>query len=41
VAARLAVEKGAPWVRKILIGTIAFSSIYMLGIIDWLAGLLK
>ena len=39
VAARLAVEKGAPWVRKVLIATIAFASAYMLGIFDWLASL--
>jgi uncharacterized membrane protein YfcA len=30
IAARLAVEKGAAWVRRILIGTIAIAAIYML-----------
>lgn len=40
MAARMAVDKGAAWVRKILIGTIAVSAIYMLGIVDWIASLL-
>jgi hypothetical protein len=39
VAARMAVEKGAQWVRRILIATIAISSAYLLGVVDWLATL--
>lgn len=38
-AARLAVQKGAAWVRQLLIAIVAFSAAYLLGIFDLLAAL--
>ncbi len=38
-AARLAVKKGAAWVRQLLIGIVAFSAAYLLGIFDLLGRL--
>lgn len=38
-AARLAVQKGAPWVRQLLIAIVAFSAAYLLGLFDLLAAL--
>lgn len=40
LAARLAVTRGASWVRQLLLATVALSAIYLLGIFDWLAKLL-
>jgi uncharacterized membrane protein YfcA len=39
VAARMAVEKGANWVRQLLIVIVALSASYLLGLFDLLAGL--
>jgi hypothetical protein len=38
-AARLAVNKGAAWVRQLLIVAIALSAAYLLGLFDLLASL--
>lgn len=35
-AARMAVERGAAWVRRVLILTVALSALYLLGVVDWL-----
>ena len=40
-AARLAVQKGAPWVRQLLILIVAFSAAYLLGLFDLLAAWLS
>lgn len=40
VAARLAVEKGANFVRYVLIGVVTVSAIHLLGLFDWLAGII-
>ena len=37
VASRMAVEKGAVWVRRFLIATVALAAAYMLGLFDWIA----
>jgi len=39
VAARMAVARGAAWVRWVVIATVAFSAAYLLGLFDALAGL--
>lgn len=39
VAARMAVRRGAAWVRWVLIGTVALSAAYLLGLFDLLARL--
>jgi len=39
VAARMAVAKGASWVRWVVIATVAFSAAYLLGFFDALASL--
>ncbi|MEX2143183.1 MAG: sulfite exporter TauE/SafE family protein [Anaerolineales bacterium] len=39
VAARLAVKRGAGWVRWVVIATVAFSAAYLLGLFDFLIGL--
>ncbi|MEX1248758.1 MAG: sulfite exporter TauE/SafE family protein [Anaerolineales bacterium] len=39
VAARLAVKRGAAWVRWILIATVALSAAYLLGVFDAIRGL--
>jgi uncharacterized membrane protein YfcA len=39
VGARFAVEKGAIWVRRLLIAIVLFSTAQLLGVIDWLARL--
>ncbi len=41
LAARLAVEKGAAWVRRILIATVALAAIYLLDLPTLVAGLLS
>lgn len=35
-AASLAVQRGAAWVRQLLIAIVAFSAAYLLGLFDWL-----
>ncbi len=39
-AARLAVEKGALWVHRLLIVVVVISALYLLGVFEWLAGVL-
>lgn len=39
-AARLAVQKGAPWVRQLLIAIVAISAAYLLGLFEALASLI-
>jgi uncharacterized membrane protein YfcA len=39
-AARLAVEKGAAWVHRLLIVVVIISALYLLGVFEWIAGLL-
>ena len=34
-AARMAVRRGAAWVRQVLIVVVAFSALYLLGVVDW------
>jgi uncharacterized membrane protein YfcA len=41
VAARMAVKRGAAWVRWVVIATVAFSAAYLLGIFDALIGLFR
>lgn len=40
VAARLAVEKGATFVRYVLIGVVTVSAINLLGLFDWVVGIM-
>jgi len=40
IAARMAVEKGAAWVHRLLIFVVILSAVYLLGIFDWIARLL-
>ena len=40
VGARFAVEKGAIWVRRLLIAIVLFSAAQLLGVLDWLGQLL-
>jgi uncharacterized membrane protein YfcA len=40
VGARFAVERGAAWVRRLLISIVLFAAAHLLGVFDWLAGLL-
>jgi uncharacterized membrane protein YfcA len=37
VSSRLAVKRGAVWVRQLLLATVALSAAYLLGLFDWLA----
>jgi uncharacterized membrane protein YfcA len=39
VAARMAVRRGAAWVRWVVIATVALSALYLLGVIEIVAGL--
>lgn len=40
LAARMAVERGASFVRWILIGVVAASALHLLGVFDWVMGLI-
>lgn len=40
VATRMAVEKGAAWVHRLLIFVVVLSAVYLLGVFDWIGRLL-
>ncbi len=40
LAARMAVDKGAAWVHRLLILVVVLSAVYLLGVFEWIARLL-